>query len=111
MRIVGLLVLLFALVSVCGARDAGQSSSSPTARNSFNSDLISPSEIAGQDFVQPWPNDRADRDAICYTIQDFMVKRQGPHSDVTTPVGYATCVPASKYGVKVVGEPGKAPSR
>jgi hypothetical protein len=124
MRISGFrVVLLCGLVSVCAAGDAvRQNSSSQAAVNSFSSDWLSPSAIARQDFVQVWPSDRVDRhysrsdsardgDKICYTIQNFLVKRESPHSDATAPVGYSTCVPASKYGVKVVGEPDKAPSR
>jgi hypothetical protein len=122
MRILGLLVLLFALVSACGARDSGQSPSSQAAVNSSNSDLLSPSEIAGQDFVQVWPSDRADqhdapsdsardRDITCFTMHTFLVKREGPHSDVTEPVGQSTCLAGSRYNVRKVEEPGKAPSR
>jgi hypothetical protein len=124
MRISGLLlILLCGLVPVCGARDAARQSSSPqSAANSFNSDLISPSAIAHQDFVQVPASDRADRDhrrsesardgdVTCYTIESYLVKRESPHSDVTEPAGHSTCLPASKYGVKKVEEPGRAPSR
>ncbi len=122
MRILGLLVLLFALVSACGARDTGQSPSSQPAVNSSNSDLLSPSAIARQDLVQVWPSDRADRDSslpssardrdiICFTMHTFLVKRESPHSDVTEPVGESTCLSGPKYNVRKVEEPAKAPSR
>ncbi|MGA8491735.1 MAG: hypothetical protein WB711_15015 [Terriglobales bacterium] len=117
-----LMVLLCGLGLVCGARAAEpQSSSSQPSANSFNSDLISPSAVGRQDFVQVWPSDRANRyysrseserdgSKICYTIQNFLVKRE-PHSDVTVPSGYSTCLPSSKYSVKAVDEPDQAPSQ
>jgi hypothetical protein len=124
MRISSLLmVVLCGLVSVCAAGDAaGQSSSSQAAVNSFNADWLSPSAIARYDFVRVPADERLGRyssrsdsardgDKICYTIQSFVVKRESSHSDATAPVGYSTCVPASKYGVKVVGEQDKTPAR
>jgi hypothetical protein len=123
MRIFGLLmVLLVGLVSVCAAGDgARQSSSSQAAVNSFGSDLISPSAIARQDFVQVPANDRADRhysrsdsardgDVTCFTMHTFLVKRESPHSDVTEPAGEATCLSGPRYSVRKVEESGKAPS-
>ena len=123
MRNFGLLVvLLFASISVCGARDSGQSSSPQAAVNSFNSELVSPSAIARQDFVQAWPSDRADqhyaasdsardRDVTCFTMHTFLVKRASPHSDATELVGESTCLSGPRYSVRKVEEPGKAPSR
>ena len=122
MRIPGLLVLLFALVSVCGARDSGQSPSSPTAANSFNSDWFNASGIVRPDLASVASGDRADRDpsrsdsardgdVTCFTMHTFLVKREGPHSDVTEPVGQSTCLSGSRYNVRKVEEPGKAPSR
>jgi len=120
MRISGLLmVLLVGLVSVCAAGDgARQSSSSQAAVNSFGSDLISPSAIARQDFVQV-PTDRhssrsdsaRDGDVTCFTIHAFLVKRSSPHSDVFEPAGEATCLSGPRYSVRKVEELGKAPSR
>ena len=122
MRIPGLLVLVFALVSVCGARDSGQSSSSQPAINSFNSDLVSASEIVRPDLINLPSGDRADRDSslpssardgdlTCFTMHTFLVKREGPHSDVTEPAGQSTCLAGSRYNVRKVEESGKAPSR
>jgi hypothetical protein len=120
MRISGLLlVVVCGLVSVCAAGDgARQSSSSQSAVNSFGSDLISPSAIAQQDFVQV-PADRhysrsdsaPDADVTCYTMHAFLVKRASPHSDVTEPAGEATCLSVPRYSVRKVEESGKAPSR
>jgi hypothetical protein len=113
-----LLVLLVGLVSVCAAGDgARQSSSSQATVNSFSSDLISPSAIAQQDFIQV-PADRRSRsdsvrdgDVTCFTMHTFLVKRSGPHSDVFEPAGEATCLSGPRYSVRKVEESGKAPSR
>ena len=124
MRISGLLVvLLCGLVSVCVARDPSrQSSSSQAAANPLSSERFNSSAIAQHDFFDLPGSDRTDRDqqrlnwsedgdVVCYTIENFLVKRESPHSDVTEPYGYSTCLPASKYSVRMVEEPGKAPSR
>jgi hypothetical protein len=120
MRISSLLVVwLCAVVSVCETGDAvRRSSSSPAAVNSFSSDGFNPSP-GGHDFFRLPASDRADRDlqprdsardgdVTCYTIENFRVKRETPGSDVTEPAGHSTCLPASKYSVKKVEEPGKA---
>jgi hypothetical protein len=119
MRILSLLmVLLCAVVLVCRANAAEpQSSSSQPAVSSFNSELISPSAIAGQDLAQV-PADRhysrsdaaQDGDVTCFTMHAFLVKRQSPHSDVTEPAGEATCLSGPRYSVRKVEESGKAPS-
>jgi hypothetical protein len=122
MRIGLLVVLLFALVSVCGARDSEQSSSSQTATNSFNSDWFNASGIVRPDLGSVASSDRADRDPslpssvrdgdlTCFTMHTFLVKRVGPHSDVTEPAGQSTCLAGSRYNVRKVEEPGKAPPR
>ena len=114
-----LLVVLVGLVSVCAAGDAvRQSSSSQPAVNSFGSDLISPSAIAQQDFVQV-PAERhssrsdsaRDGDVTCFTMHTFLVKRASPHSDVFEPAGEATCLSGPRYSVRKVEESGRAPSR
>jgi hypothetical protein len=114
-----LVLLLCALVSLCEAGDSvGRSSSSPAAANSISSDGFNPSS-AGHDFFILPASDRLDRDLqrrdsagngdlTCYTIENFRVKRESPGSDVTEPAGHSTCLPASKYSVKKVEEPGKA---
>jgi hypothetical protein len=112
------MVLLVGFVSVCAAGDGvPQSSSSQPAVNSFGSDLISPSAIAQQDFVQA-PADRhssrsdsaRDGDVTCFTMHAFLVKRAGPHSDITEPAGEATCLSGPRYSMRKVEESGKAPS-
>lgn len=123
MRISGLLViLLWGLVSVCGASDsARQGSSPPTAGNYFNPGGLSTSAIPGHLF-QVVPSDRLDRDdsryylgrdgnVTCFTMHTFVVKRESPHSDVVDPAGQATCLPGSKYDLKKADELGTAPSR
>jgi hypothetical protein len=113
MRISGLLVILLCgLVPVFGASDAARQASSPqTTANSFNPDWVDSSAIAHYDFDHHRSDTARDGELICYTIQNFVVKRTSPHSDVTEPHGYSYCLPSWKYGVKIVQEPGKAPSR
>jgi hypothetical protein len=124
MRISGLLVILLCgLVSVGGASDAvRQSSSAKATASSFNPDGSSTPGIVRPDFSGPAGSDRADRDhrrfdpagdgdVTCYTIESYLVKRESPHSDVTEPAGHSTCLPASKYGVRKVEEPGGTPPR
>jgi hypothetical protein len=119
MRIFGLLVLLCALVSACGAVDQPRQGASPrAAATSLNSDF----NDASSGIVRPDSSgDRGDRDrrrfdsdrdgdVTCYTIESYRVKRQSRDSDVVEPAGHSTCQPASKYGVKMTEEPGKAPS-
>ena len=122
MRISGLLVVLLG-VSVCAASDsARQSASAAATTNPFSSDWFDPSAIARHDFIRLPASDRADRescgldserdgDVTCYTMHIFGMKRESPDSDITLPDGQWTCQRASKYSVKIVEEPGKAPPR
>jgi hypothetical protein len=132
MRISGLLVVLL-FISICGASDSVKRSSSPEAAvNPVSSDWLNgsgvmASGIVASGIVRPdslnlTASDRTDQntrgsdlardgDVTCYTIQNFLVKRESPHSDAVAPVGYSTCVPAAKYGMKVVEEPAKDSSR
>jgi len=122
MRISGLLVVLLG-VSVCTASDsAWQSSSAAATANPFSSDWFDPSAIARYDFVKLPASDGGDwvyhgfnsargGDVTCYTMHIFGMKRESPDSDITLPDGQWTCQRASKYGVKIVEEPGKAPPR
>ena len=124
MQIHSLLVLvLCGMVSVCPARDsAPQSSSLPAGAISFNSDWLNPSAIANYDFIKLPASDRADGnhrrvnslqdgEVTCYTMHIFEMKRESRDSDITEPYRQWTCQRASKYGVKKVEEPDKAPSR
>lgn len=120
MRIFGLLVFLCGLVAVCGAVDQPRQSASPqTAVASSSADLDRSTGIVRPDFSGMVTGDRGDRDRrrldsdrdgdfTCYTIESYLVKRQGRDSDVVEPAGHSTCLPSSKYGVKKVG--GQAPS-
>jgi hypothetical protein len=118
MRILGLLtILLCGPGLVCRAGAAEPQSSSSQSISSFNSELISPSAITRPDLVQV-PADRhyswtlavRDGDVTCFTMHTFLVKREGPDSDVTEPAGEATCLSGPRYNVRKVAEPGKAPS-
>jgi hypothetical protein len=112
MRILGLLLLLCGL---CGASDSVRQGASPqTAVNSFNSDagasgIVRPFSLASDDRSRA--DSERDGDLTCYTMHAFLVKRDGPRSDVTEPVGQSTCLAGSRYNVRKVGESGKAPSR
>ncbi len=124
MRISGLLViLLWALVSVCAASDAARQGSSPsTAGNPSSTDWFGSPAIARHDLIKLSSTDRPDRevrsldsardgDVFCLKMHVFEVKREGPHSDVVEPDGQSTCQRASKYSLKMTEEPAKAPSR
>jgi hypothetical protein len=107
-----LLVLLVGLVSVCAAGDAvRQSSSSQAAVNSFTADWFDSSAIAHYDFDHHRLDTARDGELICYTIQNFVVKRVSPNSDATEPHGYSYCLPSWKYSVRTAEWSGKAPSR
>jgi hypothetical protein len=41
-------------------------------------------------------------DATCFTIRSYVVARDSKYSDSTHPVGYSTCHPARRYGLKKV---------
>ncbi len=109
-----LMVLLVGLVSVCAAGDgARQSSSSQAAVNSFSADWFDSSAIAHYDLDHHRLDSARNRDGICYTIQNFRVKRDrySDVTDVTVPFEYSYCLPSWKYSVRKVEESGKAPSR
>jgi hypothetical protein len=122
MRIFGLLVvLLSALVALCGASDTRQSSSNQTVANSLNSDWLNSSGIVRPNLFNLASSDRAgqdgsradserDGDLTCFTMHTFLVKRESPHSDVTEAAGQSTCLAGSRYNVRKVEEPGKAPA-
>jgi len=44
----------------------------------------------------------ADSNSTCYSIRNYRMKRDDPHSDVTQPVGYSTCQPSKRFQVKSV---------
>jgi len=39
-------------------------------------------------------------DTLCYAIRSYVVARDSKHSDSVHPVGYTTCVPASRYQLR-----------
>jgi hypothetical protein len=39
-------------------------------------------------------------DSLCYAIRSYVVKRDSKDSDSVHPVGYSTCVPATRYRLK-----------
>jgi hypothetical protein len=112
MRILGLLVLL---CGVCGASDSVRQGSSPRAAvNSFNPDvgasgIVRPFSLASDDRARS--DSERDGDLTCFTMHTFLVKRESPRSDITEPAGQSTCLAGSRYNVRKVEEPGKAPSR
>ena len=54
-------------------------------------------------FRQRLPID--DGQAVCYTIQSYLVTRESRDSDVTMPVGYRVCTPSTKFQVKSADMP------
>ena len=43
-----------------------------------------------------------DSASTCYSIRNYRMKRDDPHSDVTQPVGYSTCQPSTRFQVKSI---------
>lgn len=39
-------------------------------------------------------------ETYCFSIRSYVVARDSKHSDSVHPVGYSTCVPASRYRLK-----------
>jgi len=39
-------------------------------------------------------------EATCYTMRSYLVKRESPKSDVTSLVGYSTCLPSRNIELK-----------
>lgn len=54
-------------------------------------------------FVNP-DNQPVD-DTTCYAIRSYVVARDSKDSDSTHPVGYSTCQPAKRYGLKRTENP------
>jgi hypothetical protein len=50
--------------------------------------------------ISPEGSDPAD--AVCFTMRSYLVARDSKHSDSTHPVGYSTCQPSRRYGLKKV---------
>ena len=42
-----------------------------------------------------------DLQATCFKLRTYIVRREGPESDVVHPAGYTTCQPAPRFEVKV----------
>lgn len=100
-------VLLCGLVATCAAGDQASSSRSESTAGILRPDDV---KLALSDpaVVERLRREVAqDDDVTCYTVQSYRVKRQSPDSDVVEPVGYSTCLRASKYGVKKAVEPDK----
>ena len=117
-----LVILLWGLVSVCEASDSARQLSSASGTGNSSADRFNPSAITGYDLISLPATDRPDReyrgfdparggDVFCLKMHVFEMKRESPHSDVVEPDGQSTCQAASKYSMKVVEEPAKAPSR
>lgn len=43
-------------------------------------------------------------DTTCYSIRSYVVARDNKNSDAVHPVGYTTCVPASRYRLRTTVE-------
>jgi len=68
---------------------------------------VKPSDagIGGYDWaLLPPPQFRkrvlAQNDVTCYSLRTYRVTRDDPESDATSPAGYSTCQPASRFQVK-----------
>jgi hypothetical protein len=57
--------------------------------------FITPPEVASP--LAATHEDRAE--GICYTMRNYQVVRDDPHSDATHSGGYSTCQPAARFQV------------
>ncbi len=117
-----LVILVLGLVSICEAGDSARQLSSATGSENSSADKFNPSAMASNDLISLPAADRPDReyrafdsarggDVFCLKMHVFEMKRESPHSDVVEPDGQSTCQAASKYSMKVVEDPPKAPPR
>jgi len=95
-------------------KDTSQTGSTQDWSERLKSDK--PKDGKGQDKTFGWqttPQDESQAfvitpggtfpsDATCYKIRSYVVARDGKNSDSTHPVGYSTCQPARRYGLKKV---------
>jgi hypothetical protein len=72
--------------------------------------VLAPETAEFAEFKNPGPEEQAfviapggGEDTLCFAIRSYVVARDSKNSDATHPVGYSTCRPAKRYGVKKVG--------
>lgn len=110
--------LLWGLISVCAASDQPKPApkSAAVSSDSEPSDArwgIIHTEVSQPDSdFQLDPNHRyvqreQPRTVTCLKMRTYLMARESRDSDATEWVGYATCLPSSKYDVKRAdGQPG-----
>ena len=114
-----LVILLWVLVSVCEASGSARQLSSASETRNPSADRFDPSAVAGNDLISlpttDWEHRGFDSnrggDVFCLKLHIFEMKRESPRTDVVEPDGQSTCQAASKYNMRAVEEPAKAPSR
>jgi hypothetical protein len=116
------LLILSLLLFVCVAPIAAQSSSDGDPQPSIHLDEITPPLEFRRPALPLWvqPPVRSDgiglsdqrhlqlrareqNDVTCYSIRSYRVTRDDPESDSTSPAGYSTCQPVSKFQLKDAG--------
>jgi hypothetical protein len=70
---------------------------------------------SGKSYVVRGPARAADLDAqsdtACLYMRTYRVKRENPESDATTPAGYSTCQPVSRFHVRSAVDESQAAPR
>ncbi len=75
----------------------------PLARMRIDEFRIDPNTLSSKaESHPPLKDDRASEEAGCFKIRSYVMARDSKGSDATHLVGYTTCVPALRYGVRKV---------
>ena len=75
----------------------------PLARMRIDEFRIDPNNLSSRaETPAPRKDDIASEEIGCFKIRSYMMARDSKGSDATHLVGYTTCVPALRYGVRKV---------
>ena len=75
----------------------------PLARMRIDEFRIDPNTLSSKaETHPPLKDDRASEETGCFKIRSYVMARDSKESEATHLVGYTTCVPALRYGVRKV---------
>lgn len=103
MRIVNLLALFLCLATVCDASESPKPASTKTNDGQFALwNGILPTDGSGLPDANATLKITTDRgrDEVCYKMRSYLVRRESPDSDMVRPVGYTTCLPATRVQMR-----------
>lgn len=72
----------------------------PKSDSDKDKNLILMTPELGPEGIALTPGGPLAAETMCYSIRSYVVARDHKHSDSVHPVGYTTCVPASRYRLK-----------